>query len=307
MEIQNPFHAGELLVQRLAGEAGIAEQNGGGIADTIMAEALPFLRQQQMLVVGNSSPQGELWASILFGPPGFLESENGKNLRIHVGQEARDGNDPFWRNITPGKSVGGLAIDLATRRRLRINGRVIVNQPDLLTIAVEEAYPNCPKYIQRRLIKRGPDRRPEQSRIESGSAITGAAREIVEGADTLFVASSNPNGGADVSHRGGHPGFVTVVDEQTLSVPDYRGNGMFNTLGNFTLNPAAGILFVDFINHQTLQMTGEAHIHWHRASSVREGGGTGRSWTFRVERWLLRPLQVAMEWEFVDSWPFNPR
>lgn len=306
MQIQNPFHPGELLVQELAGEAGIAERNGAVIADTIMPGALPFLRQQQMLVVGRSSPQGELWASILFGPPGFVESEDGKTLRIRLDPGVRDGDDPFWWDIAPGRSLGALAIDLASRRRLRINGRVIEDEPGLLTMTVDEAYPNCPKYIQRRLLKPRHEFHPEPGGIESGSALTGVAREIVEEADTLFVVTSNPKGGADVSHRGGYPGFVTVVDEDALSVPDYKGNSMFNTLGNLVVNPAAGILIVDFANLRILQMTGKAYTQWHEASSAQASAGTGRSWTFRVERWLLRPLRVAIEWEFVDPSPFNP-
>jgi hypothetical protein len=94
MQIQNPFHPGERQVQNLAGEVAQADRNGAMIGDTIMAGALPFLRQQQMLVVGSASPQGDLWASILFGPRGFVESEDGKTLRIHLGETSRDGDDP---------------------------------------------------------------------------------------------------------------------------------------------------------------------------------------------------------------------
>jgi uncharacterized protein len=305
MQIRNPFHLGEKQIQERAGEAVKAGRNGAMIADTIMTGALPFLRQQQMLVVGSASPLGNLWASILFGPPGFVESEDGKTLNIHLGKESRDNADPLWKNIAPGKSLGSLAIDLSTRRRLRINGCVEVGEPNLLTIKVDEAYPNCPQYIQRRLFKQLPDSHRGQIGTTRGNVITGAVRDIVEKADTLFVASANPKGGADVSHRGGRPGFVRVVDEHTISVPDYQGNGLFNTLGNFAVNPAAGILIIHFPNHQTLQMTGEAHIQWNQAAELDEGE-TGRSWTFRASHWLLRPLPAAMEFEFVDSSLYNP-
>jgi uncharacterized protein len=305
MQIQNPFHPGERQVQGLAGEAAQADRNGAMIADTVMAGALPFLRQQQMLVVGSASPQGDLWASILFGPQGFVESDDGKTLRIHLGETPRDGDDPLWQNLSPGTSLGTLAIDLATRRRLRINGRVVVDEPNLLTIEVDEAYPNCPKYIQRRLLKRLPDLHREQPGTTNGNGITGVVGDIIERADTLFVASADPKGRTDVSHRGGRRGFVTVVDEHTLRVPDFRGNGMFNTLGNFVVNPKAGILIVDFSNHQTLQITGEAHIRWEQAADLHERE-TGRSWTYQVSHWLLRPLRATMEWEFMDFSPYNP-
>jgi predicted pyridoxine 5'-phosphate oxidase superfamily flavin-nucleotide-binding protein len=306
VHVKNPFHAGELQIQELAGEAKIAERNAAMIADTIVPGALEFLRQQPLLVVGSNSARGELWASIIFGPKGFVESDEGKTLRIPLQPDTIDRGDPFWENISSDPRLGALAIDLASRRRLRINGRVIKNRPQLLTVAVEEAYPNCPKYIQRRFLMPGRDLRPARRPAEIGNAITDAVREMIETADTMFVASSSPNGGTDCSHRGGPPGFITIINEPTLKVPDYQGNSMFNTLGNIARNPATGILIVDFANRRTLQMTGKAHIHWHPATSAQANGNTGRSWMFDVERWRLRPLPVAHEWEFLDYSPFNP-
>ncbi|VAV92349.1 probable iron-sulfur binding protein YPO1417, partial [hydrothermal vent metagenome] len=57
-------------------------------------------------------------------------------------------------------------------------------------------------------------------------------------------------------------GFVRVVDERTLSFPDYSGNNHFNTLGNILLNPKAGLLFPDFDNGDMLYITGGAEIIW---------------------------------------------
>jgi uncharacterized protein len=307
MQVQNPFHSGERLVQQRAGETSQADRNCPMIRDTIMPGALPFLRQQNMLIVGSASPEGESWASVLFGPKGFLESDDGRMLSVHLNPGARVDEDPLWENVAAGKHLGGLAIDLGTRHRLRMNGRVIANDPDLLTVAVEEAYPNCPKYIQRRLLKQRAPSFQGSGRAQYGNAILGIVREMVESADTLFVASANPRGGADVSHRGGFPGFVSVLDERTLSVPDYRGNSLFNTLGNLAINPAAGILIVDFAAHRVLQMTGEAEIHWPRDASNQEGPETGRSWSFCLRRWILRPLRAEVDWEFVDFSPNNPR
>lgn len=201
--------------------------------------------------------------------------------------------------------MGGLAIDLATRRRLRINGHVVENEGGRITLAVDEAYPNCPKYIQRRFPKPATSALHEETQNASGGVITPEVREILQVADTMFVASSNPRGGTDVSHRGGAPGFLSVQDEHSLLVPDYRGNSMFNTLGNLVLEPAAGILVIDFARSRTLQLTGQAHVDWDRVGSPK-APETGRSWTFLVERWLLRPLPQRYEWEFFDYSPFNP-
>jgi hypothetical protein len=71
--MQNPFHEGELKVQRLTREESIADRNGTMIADRIMGRALPFLEQQSMVVFGSRDGQDRVWASMLFGSRGFMK------------------------------------------------------------------------------------------------------------------------------------------------------------------------------------------------------------------------------------------
>ena len=87
--------------------------------------------------------------------------------------------------------------------------------------------------------------------------------------------------GIDVSHRGGKPGFVRVDDGvggTVLTFPDFRGNFFFNTLGNITAHPKAGLLFVDHETGGVLQLTGA------RRSGRRgaEGRGVRRRAAFLV-------------------------
>ena len=74
--------------------------------------------------------------------------------------------------------------------------------------------------------------------------------------------SAGPTGGADISHRGGKPGFVRAGDNGTLSFPDFSGNGHFNTFGNLEVCDRAGLLFVDFTTGDVLQLTGGAEVVW---------------------------------------------
>jgi hypothetical protein len=172
---------------------------------------------------------------------------------------------------------------------------------------VESAYPNCPKYIQRRHLSERPAPRdellPDPVR---GRALTAGQQALIAGADTLFVASLHPEHGADASHRGGKPGFVRILDDTTLRIPDYPGNSMFNTLGNFAAHPAGGILFPDFAGHRTLQLVGEVEIRWDLGDPEGTTGGTGRFWDFHVAESLELPLPVEATWELLDLSPFNP-
>ena len=76
----------------------------------------------------------------------------------------------------------------------------------------------------------------------------------------FFMATSDDEGRMDCSYRGGIPGFVRVVDNKTLLFPDYDGNGSFMSLGNLTINPNIGMLFIDFEKQRRLRVNGRAEI-----------------------------------------------
>ena len=83
---------------------------------------------------------------------------------------------------------------------------------------------------------------------------------FVEARDMFFIASTDADGFPDCSYKGGDPGFVRVVDPSTLAFPVFDGNGMFLTLGNLTVNPHVGLLFIDFESGARLRVNGDASI-----------------------------------------------
>ncbi|UUZ48246.1 pyridoxamine 5'-phosphate oxidase family protein [Massilia sp. B-10] len=121
----------------------------------------------------------------------------------------------------------------------RVNGQLVASSAQGIEIGIREAYPNCPKFIQRRKLLDMGTRDALAAPVTRGTLLEGAVADLVRQADTLFVASVHPERGADASHRGGRPGFVTMRDAATLRIPDYQGNSMFNTLGNFSVDPHA--------------------------------------------------------------------
>jgi uncharacterized protein len=308
MLIQDRFHEGELLVQRTAGETEMALRNGGVITDVIPKGALRFIAQQPLVVFGSLDAGGKVWASLLVGEPGFLLAPDDRTLQMDVTQPRSAKDDPFWTNIESNPMVGMLLIDLPTRRRLRVNGRIRRLDETRFALAVNHAYPNCPKYIQRRHLSHLAEiSLPRSDRTLHGDALTDNHCTQITSADTLFVASANPEHGFDASHRGGQPGFVRVLDERRLRIPDYVGNSMFNTLGNFLTYPLAGLVFVDFESGRTLQLTGRAEILWDMDDPDDETGGTRRYWDFHVERWLETDMPRKLRWELLDYSPFNPK
>jgi hypothetical protein len=308
MIIENPFHSGELEAQRLAGESVIAERNSAVISDSIIAGALPFLRQQQMVVLGTESEDGALWASPLFGAPGFVSPLDPRSVRFDRTRMRPTQTDAFWRNLRAGVRAGMLAIDLATRRRLRVNGAFISIGDEKFILEVKEAYPNCPKYIQRRTLRWDEDSQGENSAAgPAGTTLTLDAAQVLETADTLFISSGHVDRGVDVSHRGGNPGFIQRLDARAFRVPDYTGNSLFNTFGNLLVNSRAGVTVMDFSKGRMLLMTGQAIPEWNQPDEQDVTGGTGRFWTFTVDHWRMVALPGTARWEYLDASPFNPK
>jgi uncharacterized protein len=85
-------------------------------------------------------------------------------------------------------------------------------------------------------------------------------RAFIEARDMFFLATADEDGFPTCSYKGGDPGFVRVLDERTVAFPVYDGNGMFLSLGNLTLNPRVGLLFVDFEGQKRLRLDGIASV-----------------------------------------------
>lgn len=300
-EDTGPFHDGELALQRATGERDIGARNGRIIAEEVVPNAAAFIAGQQLAVAATLDGEGRPWCSALVGPPGTFTVPDLR--RVVLDRTAVPAGDPFWGNLASDPRIGLLFIEMASRRRYRVNGRVTDPDTDRLVVEVAEALANCPKYISRRrlAVEDGVAAGP----VVSGTDLGHPERRIITAADCCFVASANPAGLLDASHRGGRPGFVEWRDGG-LWIPDYPGNSMFNTLGNLRLHPRAGLLFVDFAGSQTLQLTGTTMIDLAARGRAGATGGTGRAWTFTPTAWRRAPLRVTLTADFLDLSPYNP-
>ncbi len=90
--------------------------------------------------------------------------------------------------------------------------------------------------------------------------ISESDQKFIERADMLFLATVDTEGRPNVSYKGGDPGFVRVLDEQTIAFPNYDGNGMYLSMGNALVNPDVGLLFIDFERQRRLRLNGFASI-----------------------------------------------
>jgi predicted pyridoxine 5'-phosphate oxidase superfamily flavin-nucleotide-binding protein len=322
----SPFHAGEQAVQRRVGVRERVERAGRNMIREHMPdqhrelfEALP------LLVVGSVDSAGRLWASLLSGEPGFMRSPSPKLLQIWA--QAPLG-DPLREQLTVGSPLGLLGIQLETRRRNRANGRIVQRDADSFSVEISQSYGNCDQYIQAReptfdanLVGIAAPPRVE------GPRLSPRASELLAATDTFFIATASANAtsvndgeGVDVSHRGGRPGFVRVREREgtlatQLTIPDFRGNFIFNTFGNLEVNPRAGIVCADFRTGDVLSLTGTARVIW-EGSELDSFQGADRLLSFDVGSGVLLEGALPLRFEGLDPspdladtgiWPDAPR
>ena len=290
------FHAGEVAMQRAAGvHERLNELGPRVIRDHMPDQHREFFEQLPMLLVGSVDTRQRPWASMLAGLPGFIGTPDAQRVRVDA-LPADD--DPLRAQLRVGAELGLLGIELQTRRRNRVNGRVVAIDAHGFELHVDQSFGNCPKYIQARAPRWvGEPVAPAAARHE-GARLSATAADLVAHADTLFIASAAPGHGADVSHRGGKPGFVRVddgVDGTVLTFPDFRGNFFFNTLGNIAAHPRAGLLFVDHETGGVLQLTGRAAVIG-SGPEVDRFVGAQRLVRIEVEAGVWTPYALPLRW-----------
>lgn len=300
--MSTPYHDGELAVQAHAGVSEMAARVGRSIGNVMPSAAQDFLRAQPWVIVASQDTQGRPWASVLYGTPGFAQAQDARTVLVDASPLP---GDPLEQNLERTNQLGLLTIEPATRRRMRINGG-FARQPDgTLLIHTEQVYALCPKYIQARSWEAAPDNNSPAPRPQRTAELSPQQQAWIAHADTFFIATAHPEAGLDASHRGGPPSFVTVTSPHRLVFPDYSGNMMFNTLGNLALNPRAGLLFIDFEQGSTLQLTGRAWVNWepnHAASMT----SAERFVVFDLDETIELSGGLPLRWHFLNPSPFNP-
>ncbi len=295
---KSPFHAGEQEAQERAGVRDRAERAGSMIRDYMPDQHREFFAKLQTLFVGHVDREGRPWASLLLGEAGFIVSEDPKQLEVRT--EVLEG-DPLKGNLEEGMDLGLLGLEFHSRRRNRMNGKLHSLRPGAFSVKVGQSFGNCPRFIQTRNLAARPQE--GSSRVTRAQTIASAQRRLIEQADTFFIATQFSEGkgelseGVDVSHRGGKPGFLRIDGDNQILWPDFRGNALFNTIGNILRNPRCGLLLVDFEGGALLYLTGRAEVIWD-GPEVEAFDAAERLMRFRVEELIHVEDALPVTWEF---------
>lgn len=311
-----PFHRGELEVQLKLG----AYEYVNSYAPQFIRPHMPlqhrdFYANQPFLVAAARDEQGHMWSTLLFASnaattpetaDSFVTSPDPKTLIMNSSPLP---GDALEGAMAVGSDLGLLGIEFATRRRNRVNGRIVSNDPKAMTFQVDQSFGNCPQYIKPREWWTANDASDPQKSDDSAvstcdsptnSDSTKLPRpnklnmkqvKCVQEAETVFLATGyrahgeNPAYGNDAGHRGGAPGFLDVQDDhRTIILPDYNGNSHFNTIGNIYMDSSMGLTIPLYETGGMLQLSGQASIIWDDDERVARYAGAKRLIEFVVER-----------------------
>ena len=303
---ESPFHSGEHEIQQRFGVRERMERFGRQVIHDHMPEQYrDFYAQLPFVFVAHADHKGWPWASMLFNKAGFISSKNNQQLYINA-VPVKD--DPLTKSLETGTQLGLVGIELETRRRNRLSTTINQISEKGIDLTVKQAFGNCPQYIQTRELEVIDPQSMPPVETKKLTQFDQQAIELISNSDTFFVASYIDNvsdavsEGADVSHRGGKPGFIRVDGFHQLTIPDYIGNNHFNTLGNFQENAKAGLLFIDFIKGHMLTLTGTVEILWD-SDEAEFFSGAERLWQFKLDHGYWLKNSLPLRWKFQEYSP----
>jgi hypothetical protein len=92
------------------------------------------------------------------------------------------------------------------------------------------------------------------------TAITPDLASFITAQTSVFLATANAEGQPYIQHRGGPPGFLRVIDEETVAFVDFAGNRQYITQGNLADNPRAYLFLIDYAHRRRVKIWGEARV-----------------------------------------------
>ncbi|KAK0739125.1 hypothetical protein B0T21DRAFT_382239 [Apiosordaria backusii] len=241
-----------------------------------------------LIAIGALDDQGRPWTSIWGGKRNFARQIS--QDRLVMASLVDESHDPVIKSLgldrladgelgqTSGdKAISALSIDLESRDRVKLAGKMVVGalvrRPNSEAVSevqlgfqVEESLGNCPKYLNKKVIRA---HLPSPQLVSASLPLPEEAISLLAKADLFFLSSTNGQT-MDTNHRGGPPGFMRVISNSdpsargnsgvVLIYPEYSGNRLYQTLGNLHTNPLIGIAIPDFDTSDVLYLTGTTQL-----------------------------------------------
>ncbi|KAG4434833.1 hypothetical protein IFR05_009672 [Cadophora sp. M221] len=276
-EADSSWHAGEKEMHKLLR----VPTQDNPTQPYLTPQAANTLIRAPLIALGTLDEEGRPWTTLWGGEAGFsraiaqgiigvrttVDKKYDPVVKVLLGDKA-DGEVVQVQGT--GKMVSGLTINLETRKRVKLYGRMVAGALAAteegvgevqLVVKIEQSLGNCPKYLNKKQIV---PHVPQPKLVSSDLQLPQVAVDLLAKADLFFISSSNHESDMDCNCRGGPPGFIRIFsntkDEVTLVYPEYSGNRLYQTLGNLRMTPRAGLVVPDFETGDALYISGTAEI-----------------------------------------------
>lgn len=266
------WHDGELAVHELLHVPTHENPTSAGLPPPYAYRVM----HSPLVAFGTLDAEGRPWTTVWGAERGFVRPIAQGVLGVNTSLDAK--YDPVFKALWEGKGdaagevvkpgdgeekvMAGLSIDLETRDRVKLAGRMVAGalvarqdsgQGEIqMAVHVAESLGNCPKYLNKKAIE---SHTPAPVLVSDQLPLPKEAVDLIHKADLFFISSTNGET-MDTNHRGGPPGFVRVAKNDeggvVLVYPEYSGNRLYQTLGNLQVNPLAGLVFPDFESSDVL-------------------------------------------------------
>jgi uncharacterized protein len=239
------YHHGQLSIQAEAKTTAVAEHLANWVGPVT-----EFARGADLVLLAAPDEGQRLRFTVLSGQAPLLEVDTDDDPLVRF-------PSAFSSRLPVGR-CGGLVISLALARRARLNGVMAANH-GVHELAAAETFTLCRKYMApsialEAVAKLGPDSRQALHLDDPWLA------RLLARAETSFLASISPDGGPDVAHRGGPPGFLTLdATNGRLSWPEYVGDGIFKSAGNVRATAAFTLLVPDLETGDGVELVGDGN------------------------------------------------
>lgn len=277
-----PWHEGEL---RMRNSLHVPPDDSPTVPG-LSPQLSNHLQVAPLLAIGTLDAQSRPWTTLWGGRKGLAQRLGGNIIGIKT--QVPNRHDPVLEELVgteangtvvreaEGKErmISGLTIDLPSRKRVKLYGRMIAGalgeREDEVTgtvqtiaevqlvMKIEQSLGNCPKYLNCKTFEPAVSA-PVLEHV--GATLCEKGLALVRKADLFFISSSNGNEDMDTNHRGGPSGFIRVVSNDSsgtvLCFPEYSGNRLYQTLGNLATTPRAGLCIPDFATGDLLFLTTE--------------------------------------------------
>ena len=279
-----PWHEGEIAMAKAMRVPDMDNPTFPSLSPQLANHA----RIAPLIAIGTLDKQGRPWTTLWGGEKGISQpiAQGVLGIRSQVVRQhdpvveelvGKDGDGTVVREEGVGRMVSGLTIDLETRKRTKLYGRMIAGALSMredeatesqqhvaevqLVLKIEQSLGNCPKYLNKKHVEPA-ESNPEL--VSDDPQLPQRALDLLARADLFFLSSANHDQDMDTNHRGGPAGFVRVISNDptgaVLCYPEYSGNRLYQTLGNLKVNPVVGICVPDFETGDMLYLTGTTEI-----------------------------------------------